>query len=264
MDTIRRMPLLVLPLIALLLGACAVAPPPAQVNPEGDSSPGDQTAAASDEEAEPTLDERWRSPFAVNSVGRTVPREPRQVSIIGADPEIEEALANLQPDQSGDDSDVSDDRTWGTAPSAATRTDPSVETRPALSATDSAADDPDRNDAPGSNGQVDSPPNFHMVRRGDTWPEIAAEYGIPMEALNAVNPDVDPGRIRTGDRLRLPPLGPGGRATTHEVGPTDSLGSIARRYSVSEERLREVNGLPSDRLRLGQTLLIPPASGDDS
>jgi LysM repeat protein len=38
----------------------------------------------------------------------------------------------------------------------------------------------------------------------------------------------------------------------------ESLFSIARKYGVAAQRLRDVNGLTDDRMRIGQVLVIPP------
>lgn len=43
----------------------------------------------------------------------------------------------------------------------------------------------------------------------------------------------------------------------YKVRPGDSLWAIARRHSITVERLRAVNGLSSSFLKIGQTLLIP-------
>ncbi len=48
-------------------------------------------------------------------------------------------------------------------------------------------------------------------------------------------------------------------AFEHVIKPGDTLGHIAQRYDVSLNRLKGYNGLKSDRLRIGDTLRIPPA-----
>lgn len=45
--------------------------------------------------------------------------------------------------------------------------------------------------------------------------------------------------------------------TRHQVVKGDSLASIAHRYSTTTMLLRELNRLPSDKLKLGQNLVIP-------
>jgi LysM repeat protein len=48
-------------------------------------------------------------------------------------------------------------------------------------------------------------------------------------------------------------------ARTHVVARGDTLYGIARRYGVSAQKLREVNRLESETVKLGQKLVIPGA-----
>jgi peptidoglycan endopeptidase LytE len=49
-----------------------------------------------------------------------------------------------------------------------------------------------------------------------------------------------------------------GRARViHRVKPGDTLASIGRRYGVSVDAIRGLNGLKSDRIRAGSRLRIP-------
>ena len=45
--------------------------------------------------------------------------------------------------------------------------------------------------------------------------------------------------------------------TVHLVQPGDTLFNISRRFGVSMQRLREVNHLTSDEVKLGQKLVVP-------
>jgi N-acetylmuramoyl-L-alanine amidase len=50
----------------------------------------------------------------------------------------------------------------------------------------------------------------------------------------------------------------GVRPATHQIASGETLSSIARRYDVTENSLREHNNLRGDRIRAGQVLRIPP------
>ncbi len=50
-------------------------------------------------------------------------------------------------------------------------------------------------------------------------------------------------------------------AREHVIEVGDTLGHLAQRYDVSLNRLKGYNGLKTDRLRVGDTLRIPPAGG---
>ena len=44
----------------------------------------------------------------------------------------------------------------------------------------------------------------------------------------------------------------------YRVRPGDAVASIAQRFNTTPERLREINSLPNDRIRIGDSLMIKP------
>ncbi|MBV9107849.1 MAG: LysM peptidoglycan-binding domain-containing protein, partial [Gemmatimonadetes bacterium] len=63
---------------------------------------------------------------------------------------------------------------------------------------------------------------------------------------------------RADTAARRPPAARAGRRT-HTVAAGETLFGLARRYGVSVDAIRTLNHLESDRLRPGQTLVIPAA-----
>jgi membrane-bound lytic murein transglycosylase D len=110
---------------------------------------------------------------------------------------------------------------------------------------------------------------FHRVRRGETLSEIADEYGVTQRELRLWNVVDSRGRIRAGQRLRVvspdaprriipkaPPVEHSGERT-HLVRRGDTLKSLAKRYGVSIQALREANGLGErESLKTGIALKI--------
>ncbi|MDQ3428034.1 MAG: LysM peptidoglycan-binding domain-containing protein [Gemmatimonadota bacterium] len=108
---------------------------------------------------------------------------------------------------------------------------------------------------------------YHRVRRGETLSGIADEYGRTQRDLRRWNSLGADGHIRAGQRLRVAP--PGRSATkssrdskvsprTHVVRRGETLTSLAKRYGVSIDALREANGMSSRQmLRAGVALKIP-------
>jgi LysM repeat protein len=92
------------------------------------------------------------------------------------------------------------------------------------------------------------------VIEGDTAVKISKRYGVPAYIIlkyNGVN------EIREGMRLIIPEP----RGEKYVVKPLDTLGSIARAYGVSEQKLVENNnGINS--VFLGQIIYIPTYTGD--
>jgi len=111
-----------------------------------------------------------------------------------------------------------------------------------------------------------------VVKRGDTLQKIAArELGDAKSWKTLVewNPGLDPKRLQTGAKLKLPPVARAAPETrkaaarTHVVAADETLRSIARKYWGDEERwidLLEANRaqLPTPAsLRVGMKLEIP-------
>ena len=111
---------------------------------------------------------------------------------------------------------------------------------------------------------------FHRVRRGETLSEIADEYGVTQRELRLWNTLDSRGRIRAGQRLRIAspdaprkvaptaqPVESSGERT-HVVRRGETLKSLAKRYGVSIQALREANGLSEQApLKAGVALKIP-------
>jgi LysM repeat protein len=44
---------------------------------------------------------------------------------------------------------------------------------------------------------------FYLVQPGDSLTRIASKRGVPLATLEALNPNVDPNALQTGQRIRL-------------------------------------------------------------
>ena len=108
------------------------------------------------------------------------------------------------------------------------------------------------------------PPPYWTVKAGDTFAHISAATGVPIAALQAQNPDIDPFALQPGERLLLwssppkhhgkpKPLGP----MFWTVKPGESFGSIAASTKIDITTLEQLNPKltaaslqPGDRVRL--------------
>jgi LysM repeat protein len=104
-------------------------------------------------------------------------------------------------------------------------------------------------------------------------------YGVPGDAsaesvpYQAVNPPADNptyGQAAYEETAPAPPAYGGtsaapapapAAATRHTVVRGDTLGGIARNYGVSAAAIKQANGMTSDVVVLGKSLVIPGASG---
>ena len=112
---------------------------------------------------------------------------------------------------------------------------------------------------------------IHVVRTGETLSEIAESYGIGLSKVRTAN-GLRSNNLRVGQRLVIPAtaknLEAGAKANAsrasssggekvHTVRAGDTLSGIARRYGTSVAKLKAVNNLKNNNLRIGARLMLP-------
>jgi LysM repeat protein len=106
---------------------------------------------------------------------------------------------------------------------------------------------------------------WHLVKRGETLNSIGRVYGVPVDAIAAVNGLVHVNQIWAGTWLWIPaenrpptePPGPTCR-TKYTVRRDDTLAAIGRAYGVGVWRLAQANHIRNVNLIYpGQRLCIP-------
>ena len=121
----------------------------------------------------------------------------------------------------------------------------------------------------------------YIVQRGDYLAKISKKYNITINSIKRLN-NLKDDNIRIGQKLKLPgkievgeqkvpegafakPVAKGPKAFAPYTGATkeyivksgDTLGSIAYGNGINIRQLKEMNGLTSDNLKIGQKLKIP-------
>jgi LysM repeat protein len=109
----------------------------------------------------------------------------------------------------------------------------------------------------------------HEVVTGDTFFTLGKKYEVSWTAIAKANPNVDPNRLRVGQKLIIPPPGLATTAAAaaaeplppgvvlYEVKPRDNLTRIAQAQGTTVEAIRQLNGMTSDRIYVGRKLKIP-------
>ncbi|MCD6418013.1 LysM peptidoglycan-binding domain-containing protein [bacterium] len=106
---------------------------------------------------------------------------------------------------------------------------------------------------------------YHIVKKGETLSGIAQKYGVSLSGLMKWNGLSKKSVIRIGQKLkvkvsadRYASSSGGSRKKTirHTVRSGESLWSIARKYGVTVSDIKKWNGLKSERLAVGQRILI--------
>lgn len=99
---------------------------------------------------------------------------------------------------------------------------------------------------------------YTVVSR-DTLGVIAGKFGLSMATVYWANKSTlsDPSALRVGQQLLIPPMD----GLLVKVGSKDTLDSLATKYNVTTADIIDTNNLPETNVIVGQTLLIPGASG---
>lgn len=103
---------------------------------------------------------------------------------------------------------------------------------------------------------------MHTVRPGETLFSISREYNISVDELKSWN-NIRTNTIIVGQRLIVGQPSDSGSVQRHTVRSGETLMAISRRYQVDVDRLRRVNNLRSDEIRIGQVLIIPDPEYDE-
>ena len=107
------------------------------------------------------------------------------------------------------------------------------------------------------------PSNLYTVVKGDSLYSIAQKFNTTVAAIKSAN-NLTSNVLQIGQTLIIPgsSSGTGGTATsTYTVAKGDSLYSIAQKFNTTVDAIKNANNLTSNVLQIGQTLIIPGASG---
>lgn len=96
---------------------------------------------------------------------------------------------------------------------------------------------------------------IHQVDPGETIYSLGRRYNVDASFIGRVN-SIEKSEIKVGQFLEIPFDIDSWSVQYHEVVPGETLYSIARLYSVDVEQIRDWNDLRSDRLTIGQKIII--------
>ncbi len=114
----------------------------------------------------------------------------------------------------------------------------------------------------------------HVVLKRETFSQIAKTFGVPAAEIARVNGLTLKSRLRPGTELAIPRTGSAAaRKTTAASGPSagmantsyrirkgDTLSHVAARHSTTVAAIKALNNLNSNRLSIGQVLVVSASS----
>ena len=116
-------------------------------------------------------------------------------------------------------------------------------------------------------------PKQHVIAKGDSFSTLAKKYSVPTAAITKANPDVNPTKLKIGQKITIPapvekgatpaPTTPGAKkdnAGEYTVKSGDSLGKIAKANKTTVKALRDLNHLKTDQIKVGQKLKLSGAA----
>jgi LysM repeat protein len=113
--------------------------------------------------------------------------------------------------------------------------------------------------------------SFCSSAYGETLHSLSQQYAVQLSAIRQYNAGLGEGVLDPGTRVwlqqpageqRATASGDQKQAAQHTVQPREGLYSIARKYGVSQQQLKEWNQLANDSLRIGQSLIVVPPKGN--
>lgn len=105
------------------------------------------------------------------------------------------------------------------------------------------------------------PETTYTVKKGDSLYSIATEYNTTVDELKRIN-NLTSNILSIGQVLKLPgdkvsDVEQEENTVSYTVQKGDSLYSIARKYSTTIDKIKDLNNLTTNLLSIGQVLLIP-------
>jgi LysM repeat protein len=116
---------------------------------------------------------------------------------------------------------------------------------------------------------ISQPGTEYVIVKGDTLAKIAKKNSVTLKALEAANPNVQPTKLKVGQKLTIPAgsatapaetpavTATAGGGETYVVKSRDTLTKIAKAHGTTVKAIETENNLSTTKIKVGQKLKIP-------
>lgn len=95
--------------------------------------------------------------------------------------------------------------------------------------------------------------DLYRIIRGDTYKSIAKKFNMKEIELKSINSYKEDEKLLIGVSVFVKPLK---NSNFHIVRPKETLYSISKKHNITVEKLKRLNGLKSNIIRIGMRLKI--------
>jgi cell wall-associated NlpC family hydrolase len=93
----------------------------------------------------------------------------------------------------------------------------------------------------------------HIVKKGDTLISVAKKYGITVNELRSAN-NLKKGKLKVGQQIAI--KSKSHAPNTYVARKGDTVRKVAKRFGLSGDDLKEINGLKGNTLKAGQKIYL--------
>ena len=101
--------------------------------------------------------------------------------------------------------------------------------------------------------------NIYVVKSGDSLWSIAKKYNIDIDDIVKEN-NLGTTLLKVGQKLIIPVENKDNSSDFYVVKPGDTLWSIAKKYNISVDELKNINSLNNNMLSINQKLILPSSN----
>ena len=97
---------------------------------------------------------------------------------------------------------------------------------------------------------------YHTVVEGDTFGSLAKKYNTTSDAIQKLNPDIEPTKMRIGQKIRVKGT-PASSAKYHVIESGETISHLAVKYDTTTKRIQELNpDIDPAKIKIGQKIRV--------